>query len=199
MGNKGQRFVIFMIIGVFLISIIGISLVAIGGGESASDEEVAQQLQEQADAQAAQIESQELLEQQQQACGQLPQQQGLSAIAIPDFDLPEGDVTELSTVDLEEGTGDTVQAGDCIIANYHGVTADTGEVFDSSFERGGPARFPLTGVIQGWQQAIPGMKEGGTRVLTIPSELAYGEFGSAPVIGPNEDLVFVVTIVEISE
>jgi FKBP-type peptidyl-prolyl cis-trans isomerase len=91
-----------------------------------------------------------------------------------------------------------VRAGDCIIANYHGVTTD-GEVFDSSYERGEPNRFSLNGVIQGWALGIPGMREGGVRVLTIPSELAYGEQGSAPVIGPNEDLVFVVELVEISE
>jgi len=107
-------------------------------------------------------------------------------------------VTELSTVDLVEGTGTEAATGDCIVAFYHGVLAD-GTVFDSAYERGTPNRFSLTQVIQGWQAGIPGMKEGGVRVLTIPSEQGYGERGSAPLIGPDADLVFVVELVEVVE
>lgn len=71
----------------------------------------------------------------------------------------------------------------------------TGKVVESSWTSQ-PATFPLSGVIPGWQQGIPGMKVGGRRLLVIPAALGYGATGSGP-IGPNETLIFVVDVLAI--
>jgi FKBP-type peptidyl-prolyl cis-trans isomerase len=113
----------------------------------------------------------------------------------PTVTTAEVPVAELITVDIEEGTGAEVQPGDCVAALYYGTLASTGEFFDGNYETGQPIEFPLTGVIPGWTQGIPGMKEGGVRRLVIPAELAYGEAGSGDRIPPNSDLVFEVQII----
>ena len=110
---------------------------------------------------------------------------GISESATP--------ATSLVTLDVVEGSGDTVAAGATVTVDYCGVGLDSGAIFDSSWSRGQPATFPLDGVIAGWQEGIPGMKPGGRRLLIIPGDLAYGPNpppGSG--IGPNETLVFVV-------
>ena len=107
-------------------------------------------------------------------------------------------VTELVVTDDVEGTGTEVQPGDTITAHYTGVSASTGEVFDSSWSRGEPSTFPLDGVIAGWSEGLVGMKEGGRRTLVIPGDLAYGPNpppGSG--IAPNETLVFTVDLVSV--
>lgn len=107
-------------------------------------------------------------------------------------------VTELQVTDDVEGTGAEVQPGDTITAHYLGVSASTGETFDSSWQRGEPATFPLDGVIQGWSEGLVGMKEGGRRTLVIPADMAYGDTpppGSG--IEPGETLVFTVDLVSI--
>jgi peptidylprolyl isomerase len=122
-----------------------------------------------------------------------------------DDDLPEGapkvDVkvgpapTKLYKKDLKIGTGDEVQPGANVTAQYIGVLCTTGKIFDSSYKTGQPVPFSLTGVIPGWTQGIPGMKVGGQRLLGIPSELAYGANpppGSGIPI--DEPLWFVVDI-----
>jgi len=101
--------------------------------------------------------------------------------------------TSLVTLDVVEGSGDSVAGRATVTVDYCGVGLDSGAIFDSSFARGQPATFPLDGVILGWQEGIPGMKPGGRRLLIIPGDLAYGPNpppGSG--IGPNETLVFVV-------
>jgi len=65
-------------------------------------------------------------------------------------------------------------------------------------DSGQTATFPLNGVIAGWQQGIPGMKEGGRRLLVIPPDLGYGSQGAGGAIGPNETLIFVVDLVTVS-
>lgn len=132
-------------------------------------------------------------------CPQLQTPPGAKSLPLPDIKLPEGDVTELATEDLKEGKGDAVKAGAVIEVHYHGVRAVDGCVFDSSYARGEPAELGLGQVIQGWQEGIVGMKAGGVRILTIPSDQAYGAQGAGEVIGPNEDLVFQVELVEIVE
>jgi hypothetical protein len=105
-------------------------------------------------------------------------------------------VTELVVSDEIVGTGAEVQAGDTVTAHYVGVSASTGEEFDSSWGRGGPATFPLNRVIQGWSEGLVGMKVGGRRTLVIPPEQAYGN--SPPPgagIAPGETLVFTVDMV----
>lgn len=106
------------------------------------------------------------------------------------------DVTTLVAVDLVEGTGATVAADATITAHYVGVGAISGQEFDSSWSRGEPTQFPLSRVIEGWSQGIPGMKIGGRRLLVIPGSMAYGSNppqGSG--IASDEALVFVVDVV----
>ncbi len=107
-------------------------------------------------------------------------------------------ITQLKAIDTKVGTGDTVKPGDTITADYTGALATTGQVFDASAKHGGPISFPLTGVIAGWSQGIPGMKVGSTRRLFIPSNLAYGSQGNQG-IPPNSDLVFDVTVTKIGK
>ena len=102
----------------------------------------------------------------------------------------------LQIIEIEVGTGDAAQPGDEVTVHYTGWLTD-GTKFDSSFDRGQPISFPLEGVIQGWQEGIPGMQVGGKRRLIIPSELAYGEAGSPGGIPPNAELIFDVELVEL--
>lgn len=95
--------------------------------------------------------------------------------------------------DLVEGTGDVVKPEATVTVNYIGVACTTGKMFDTSYGKT-PATFPLTQVIPGWTQGIPGMKVGGKRLLGIPSALAYGPQGQGADIGPDEPLWFVVEI-----
>lgn len=103
--------------------------------------------------------------------------------------------TELITKDLTVGTGEEVTEGATVTVNYIGVACSTGKIFDSSYSRGEPATFGLDQVIPGWTQGIPGMKVGGSRLLGIPSALAYGSDGaSGGGIAPDEALWFVVDV-----
>lgn len=114
----------------------------------------------------------------------------------PVFDVPPDlEVTELVTEDLVVGDGEEVTAGATVTVNYAGVLVD-GSPFDSSFDSGQTATFPLSGVITGWTEGIPGMRVGGRRLLVIPSDLAYGAAGR-PGIPPNAPLIFVVDLVGI--
>lgn len=117
----------------------------------------------------------------------------------PSVEVPGGEPPgELVTEDIVEGKGTEAKAGDVVTVHYVGVSWSTQEEFDSSWGTGQAATFPLDGVIPGWQQGIPGMKEGGRRRLVIPPDLAYGANpppGSG--IAPNETLVFVVDLVKV--
>ena len=99
--------------------------------------------------------------------------------------------------DVKEGKGDPVKPGAKVTVHYTGwLTDDRATQFDSSVDRQEPATFPLSGVIKGWQEGIPGMKPGGIRRLKIPPELAYGPKGR-PGIPPNATLVFEVELLEV--
>lgn len=116
---------------------------------------------------------------------------------MQDF-TPIDTVPELQTEDRVEGTGAVVESGDTVTCHYTGAVAKTGEVFQSSRDFGKPISFPLSGVIAGWTQGVPGMKVGGTRRLFIPSALAYGStppYGSG--IPADADLVFDIELVAI--
>lgn len=104
--------------------------------------------------------------------------------------------TQLITKDLKPGTGADVAKGATVTVNYIGVACSTGKIFDSSYSRNQPATFPLTGVIKGWTDGIPGMKVGGQRLLGIPAAQAYGTQGSPPNIAPDEALWFVVEVLD---
>ena len=101
--------------------------------------------------------------------------------------------TELGIADITVGDGAEVQPGDTVTVQYCGAGYGGQAVFDSSWSRGEPATFPLTNLIPGWQEGIPGMKVGGQRLLVIPGELGYGETGTQG-IAPNETLVFVIQL-----
>jgi len=112
----------------------------------------------------------------------------------PEIDFPEGPApTELVIKDLVVGDGDEAKPGDVVDVHYVGVSYDTGEEFDSSWNRGESISFPLRGLIQGWQDGIPGMKVGGRRQLIIPPEQAYGPAGSGHQLS-GKTLVFVIDL-----
>lgn len=116
---------------------------------------------------------------------------------MQDF-TPVESVPELVINDRVEGTGAVVQPGDTVTCHYTGAIAKTGEVFQTSHDFGKPISFPLSGVIAGWTQGVPGMKVGGTRRLLIPAAMAYGDrppYGSG--IPANADLVFDIELVAI--
>ena len=102
--------------------------------------------------------------------------------------------TELVSEVLIRGEGAPVEADDALVVHYTGVLYDGGEVFDSSWERGEPASFPLSGVIQGWQQGLEGVPVGSRVLLVVPAELGYGAEGSPPTIPGDATLVFVVDV-----
>jgi FKBP-type peptidyl-prolyl cis-trans isomerase len=99
---------------------------------------------------------------------------------------------------IEEGKGESPTSEDKVVAHYTGKLLD-GTVFDSSVERGEPATFPVSGVIKGWQEALPMMKEGAKWQLVIPANLAYGDRGIGNIIGPNETLMFDIELVSIAK
>lgn len=113
----------------------------------------------------------------------------------------EGMVTTASGLQYEvltEGTGSKPSLNDTVTTHYHGSLID-GTVFDSSVERGEPAQFPVNGVIQGWIEALQMMQVGSKWRLFIPSDLAYGDQGSGPVIGPGTTLIFEIELLEINQ
>ncbi len=107
-------------------------------------------------------------------------------------------VTEsgLQYKEITAGTGDMPKASDKVKVHYKGTLID-GTVFDSSYDRGEPATFPVTGVIKGWIEALQLMNVGDKFQLTIPPELAYGAKGTGSDIGPNATLLFDVELIEI--
>jgi peptidylprolyl isomerase len=113
-------------------------------------------------------------------------------ITVPKTPAPK----ELQIKDLVVGKGATAKAGSQISVNYSGVAYSTGKEFDNSYDRGQPFDLQLGAgmVIPGWDKGIVGMKVGGRRQLTIPSDLAYGPQGSPPDIKGGETLIFVVDL-----
>ncbi|MGM0461835.1 MAG: FKBP-type peptidyl-prolyl cis-trans isomerase [Fibrobacterota bacterium] len=99
---------------------------------------------------------------------------------------------------IEEGEGDSPTEEDQVEVHYEG-TLLSGEVFDSSRERGNPATFGLNQVIDGWKEGIQLMKEGATYKFFVPPELGYGEEGAGQQIGSNEVLIFEVELLDIKE
>jgi FKBP-type peptidyl-prolyl cis-trans isomerase FklB len=97
---------------------------------------------------------------------------------------------------LSEGEGDPPAATDTVTVHYRGTLID-GSEFDSSYGRGEPATFPLDRVIRGWTEGLQLMRPGAKYRLFIPPELAYGERGGGPKIGPNSALVFEVELLSV--
>ena len=97
---------------------------------------------------------------------------------------------------LTTGEGDKPNADSTVRVHYNGTLPD-GTVFDSSYERGQPAEFPVNGVISGWTEALQLMPVGSKWKLSIPYNLAYGEQGSQGAIPPYATLVFDVELLDI--
>jgi FKBP-type peptidyl-prolyl cis-trans isomerase FklB len=97
---------------------------------------------------------------------------------------------------ITEGSGAKPVASSTVRTHYHGTLID-GTVFDSSYERGQPAEFPVNGVIAGWTEALQMMSVGSKWRLTVPYELAYGENGAGGSIAPFSTLVFDVELLDI--
>ena len=99
---------------------------------------------------------------------------------------------------LEPGQGDPPGPADVATVHYRG-TLINGTQFDSSYDRGQPASFPVGGVIPGWSEALQLMKPGAKWQLFIPAELAYGERGAGQDIGPNATLLFDVELISVEK
>lgn len=114
---------------------------------------------------------------------------------------PGTTVDQLIVEDVHVGDGETIEAGDTAIVDYHGTIYQTGRLFDSSWQRGRePAELPIDNgaVIAGWWQGIPGMRVGGRRTLVIPPVLGYGD-QERPGIPANSTLMFTVDLLGIKK
>jgi peptidylprolyl isomerase len=116
-------------------------------------------------------------------------QSGKPVIEHPGGAAPTG----LKIDDIVVGEGAEANPGDTVEVHYVGVEFDSGEEFDASWNRGQSIEFPLRGLIQGWQEGIPGMKVGGRRQLTIPPDKAYGPAGGGHRLS-GKTLVFIIDL-----
>ena len=132
-------------------------------------------------------------------CSRAPEEEGQQA------PMADSGITELQKIDTKEGTGAEAQKGMNVRVHYTGWLYDPsaadhkGEKFDSSVDCKEPFEFRLgTGeVIAGWDEGVAGMKVGGTRLLTIPPSMGYGDRGAADVIPPNATLLFDVELLDV--
>jgi peptidylprolyl isomerase len=116
----------------------------------------------------------------------------------PVVDVPTGEApAELVIRDITVGTGAEAVPGAKVTVHYLGVEFASGEEFDSSWNRGESIEFPLRGLIQGWQDGIPGMKVGGRRELVIPPHLAYGAAGSGHRLS-GQTLIFIIDLLAVN-
>ena len=117
-----------------------------------------------------------------------PKEGALKGTLLANFTPTADRISAVKIEDIVGGTGDTVAAGQTVTAHYTGARVVDGIVFESSKDSGKEFTAPLSNLIKGWQDGIPGMKVGGTRRLTIPAALAYGDDASTG--RPTGDLVF---------
>jgi FKBP-type peptidyl-prolyl cis-trans isomerase len=132
-----------------------------------------------------------------QVAGEANKKQGLAFLEANK--TKEGVVTLPSGLQykvLQAGTGPKPAATDTVVCNYRGTLLDNTE-FDSSYKRGQPATFPVSGVIKGWTEALQLMPVGSKWQLFIPADLAYGDRGAGGQIGPGSTLIFEVELVSI--
>jgi FKBP-type peptidyl-prolyl cis-trans isomerase FkpA len=124
-------------------------------------------------------------------------QQAALRNAIIDSAGANGKLEKLIIDDVRIGTGDEVVNGDTVTVHYVG-TLQNGQEFDNSNKRGQPFTFTVGAgqVIKGWEEGVLGMKTGGTRILVIPSDMAYGDRGIGPIPG-GASLVFSIELLAI--
>lgn len=112
----------------------------------------------------------------------------------PEVDFPGGEAPDsLVVTDITVGDGAEATPGATVQVHYLGVEFDSGEEFDSSWNRGESINFPLDNLIKGWQEGIPGMKVGGRRQLICPPALAYGPAGGGHRLS-GKTLIFVIDL-----
>jgi len=99
---------------------------------------------------------------------------------------------------VKQGTGPKPVATDNVVCNYRGTLVN-GKEFDSSYKRGHPATFPVSGVIKGWTEILQLMPVGSKYQVWVPSDLAYGSRPGSPEIGPNATLIFDIELLEIKK
>ncbi len=115
----------------------------------------------------------------------------------PEIDFPGGEPpADLQSTDVVAGEGVEATPGAEVLVHYVGVHFESGEEFDSSWNRGEPVRFPLRGLIQGWQDGIPGMRVGGRRQLVVPPEQAYGPAGGGHRLS-GQTLIFMIDLLDV--
>ncbi|MBK8976894.1 MAG: FKBP-type peptidyl-prolyl cis-trans isomerase [Planctomycetes bacterium] len=128
----------------------------------------------------------------------------LTPMPVPEFRMPKEDELQrsasgLGIVVLQEGQGEPPHDGAMVQCHYAGWLSD-GTLFDASYSRGEPLEVEVGGpVIDGWNEALRGMKPGAKWLLVIPPALAYGEAGRPPVIPPSSTLVFVVELLDVAK
>jgi FKBP-type peptidyl-prolyl cis-trans isomerase FkpA len=104
--------------------------------------------------------------------------------------------TGIQITTLKAGTGAAPKATDTVTVHYRGTLAD-GKEFDSSYKRGQPATFPLSGVVPCWTEGVQKIKVGGKAKLVCPPQLAYGSRGVPGVIPADATLTFEVEVLAI--
>ena len=132
-----------------------------------------------------------------EALGQTNKQEGDAFLAANKAQqgvttLPDG----LQYKVLKEGDGPKPTAGDSVVCNYRGMLLNNKE-FDSSYKRGQPATFPVSGVIKGWTEVLQLMPVGSKWQIVVPPELGYGARGTGADIGPNATLIFEIELLSI--
>jgi FKBP-type peptidyl-prolyl cis-trans isomerase FkpA len=174
--TNSQRIIILVIVVVFFLTSVAATAVVIYDAVKQKDSPTAAKTEEAKDQQPQKKEG------------------GLEGTKLANF-TPVNKVDSLQSIDTVPGNGAAVAAGGTVTAHYTGALAKDGTIFQSSKDSGQPFTAPLTGVIPGWQQGIPGMKVGGTRRLVIPASLAYGAQAQGN-IPANSDLVFDIELID---
>lgn len=112
----------------------------------------------------------------------------LKGTQLADYTATSTPISEIQKIDTVVGTGDEAQASSTVTVNYTLANMDDGVVRESSLDSGNPLTSPLSGLIKGWQDGVPGMKVGGKRRLLIPASLAYND---------GKDLVFDIELLAV--
>ena len=200
MATKKSQRVVLIIITVFMLTGTIGSLVAMSLGVKNQNSEQAKYLEDYKKSLADQEKQQIDFEKQQKLAGELnaKNSEPLEGYSAREFD-PKN-VKELNVEVLSSGEGEVIEESDTINVSYFGWTSD-GKIFDSSNKidaDDAPVSFPLTGVVSGWTKGIAGKTVGSVLLLTIPSDMGYGNAGSGiiPADAPLEFIVKINSIVE---